>query len=285
MHATLPRVISTIIALVLAALPIAAQDTNRNIQFGMPKKVKAFDNPKLEDHVIARDQYVLSYNGEKNIPNWVSWNLIKADIGNASRGAFEIDKALPKGFPKVAESVYTATGFDRGHMCPSKDRSDTEGNNDATFFMTNIIPQAPKNNQGAWERIESYWRDLAKKGNDLHIVCGPHGVGGERRLGRMDELSKGKIHVTVPAKTWKVIMVLPKGKTAPTTRTRMIAVIVPNDQSVTEEWADYRVSVRDVEKLTGYQFFPGLASDVASAIKERADTERIVQTPRPSTKK
>src|SRR5258708_3215089 len=66
----------------LVALPIGAQETNRNIRFGAPKHAaRQFKEPKLEDHVITRDQYVLSYNGKLNTPNWVSWQLVKSDIG------------------------------------------------------------------------------------------------------------------------------------------------------------------------------------------------------------
>jgi endonuclease G, mitochondrial len=268
-------------ALVVLVAPSAAQEKNRNIRFGAPKKIEPFDDPKREDFVITRDEYVLSYNGRKNIPNWVSWNLVKSDIGTASRGAFESDPALPKRFDRVVLDTYTGTGFDRGHMCPSKDRSATNEHNDATFYMTNIIPQAPDNNQKGWERLESYCRDLVKKGNTLHIVCGPHGVRGEGKFGRRDVIRRGKVEVTVPAKTWKVIMVIPKGKVIPTPNTRMIAVIMPNDQTVTDDWGKYRVSVNEVEKLTGYQLFPSVPAGVALAIKATVDDERIVQTPRP----
>jgi endonuclease G len=272
---------SIVVAVLFLAAPAAAQEKNRNVQFGAPKKIQPFDDPKRENFVITRDEYVLSYNGRKNLPNWVSWNLIQSDIGNVSRGAFEPDPALPRNFDQIIVSTYAGSGFDRGHMCPSKDRSRTEKSNDATFFTTNIIPQAPENNQKGWERIESYCRDLAKKGNSLHIVCGPQGTRGEGKSGRLEVIRRGKIEVTVPAKTWKVIMVLPKGKAVPNRDTRIIAVIMPNDQSVTDDWGKYRVSVRDVEKLTGYQFFPNIPNEVAVAIKATADDERIIQTPRP----
>lgn len=279
---TFPRLLSLLALLALPIVVSAQPPANRNIAGGMPTKIKPFADPTTEDYVIKREQYVLSYNGKKNIPNWVSWNLTKSDIGNASRGSFEPDPLLPRSFPNVTHGTYIDSGFDRGHMCPSKDRSNTDADNDATFFMTNIIPQAPKNNQGAWERLESYCRDQVKKGHELHIVCGPYGVGGEGKNGFMKSIDKGKIHVTVPAKTWKVILVLAQGRTTPDLRTRPIAVIIPNDQTVTEDWSKYRVSIRDVEKLTGYRFYPRLNKEVAAAIMGRVDDERIIVTPRPN---
>ena len=69
--------------------------------------------------------------------------------------------------------------FDRGHLVPAKDRSTSDEDNDAVFFMTNIVPQSPKCNQGAWERFERYCRALADNGKELYIATGPHGIGGE----------------------------------------------------------------------------------------------------------
>src|SRR5262245_42761935 len=83
-------------ALLFLVLPIAAQD---NTRFGKPKKDKAspFAKPSLEDHLIdKRPQYTVSYNGKKNTPNWVSWNLRKRDIGDVKRGDnWKQDKTLP----------------------------------------------------------------------------------------------------------------------------------------------------------------------------------------------
>src|SRR5207248_2997879 len=131
---------------------------------------------------------------------------------------------------------------DRGHMCPAKDRSATQEACDATFHMTNVVPQSPAANQKGWERLESYCRDLTKSGHELHIVCGPHGVGGTGKNGYREEIGKDRLKVTVPAKLWKVILVLPHEGAEPRRNTRVIAVVMPNDQTVDFDWPKYRVS-------------------------------------------
>jgi endonuclease G len=198
--------------------------------YGLPSPAKA-DSAHRDDYLVARPQYVLSYNAKTRTPNWVSWSLRKDDIGKAKRGAFEPDPRLPTDFAKVSTHVYDGSGFDRGHMCPAQDRSSRQEDMDATFYTTNIIPQSPNSNQHAWERLESYCRTLAKE-HVLHICCGPHGVGGEGKNGRMEEIGKGKVTVIVPAKIWKVVLVLPSEDAEPRRNTRAIAVIMPNDQSV-----------------------------------------------------
>src|SRR5205085_919437 len=100
----------------------------------------------------------------------------KDDLGKADRqDDFRPNKSLPAGWYQVSKKSYAGTGFDKGHMCNSKDRTSTPEDNSATFLMTNMVPQSPNNNQKAWERLESYCRDLATQGKELYIVCGPAG--------------------------------------------------------------------------------------------------------------
>jgi endonuclease G len=71
------------LALLLAA-PLAAQEANRNVRFGLPGPAKAEPSSR-EAFLIARPQYVLSYNAEKKIPNWVCWELKASESGSAAR--------------------------------------------------------------------------------------------------------------------------------------------------------------------------------------------------------
>jgi endonuclease G len=266
--------------LFLALSPALAQDPGRNVRFGMPSPARA-DPGHREDFLIERPQYVLSYNARTRTPNWVSWCLRRGDIGNAARSAFEPDPDLPRGFARVTSHAYDGSGFDRGHMCPAKDRSASAADCAATFYMTNVVPQSPHSNQKAWERLESYCRDLAKRGSELHIVCGPHGVGGSGKNGPRDEIGKGRTEVTVSAKLWKVIVVLPHEGAEPRKNTRVIAVIMPNDQSVVFDWTRYRVAPREIEKMTGYTFFRAMPEPVASALREHLDEVEVhVSAPR-----
>jgi endonuclease G, mitochondrial len=287
MPTSLKRHWMPLLALFLAAwcaaadpLPRSAQDPARNVRFGLPSPARP-DPAQREDYLIPRPQYTLSYNAKTKRANWVSWALTKADIGHASRGPFTPDPLLPKGFTRITSQVYNNSGFDRGHMCPAKDRSATQEDCDATFRMTNVVPQSPASNQKGWERLESYCRDLALRGHELDIVCGPHGVGGEGKLGRRDEIGRGRMRVTVPHELWKVILVLPHEGAEPRKNTRVIAVIMPNDQSVDFNWAKYRVSAAAVEKLTGYTFFRNVPEDVAAALKDNVDDVEVrVKSPR-----
>ena len=249
---------------------------NRNVRYGMPGEARADPKRSPDAYLIERPQYVMSYSDKRKTPNWVAWQLVSKDVGRVARGSFEEDPDLPRGFQRVQFATYIGSGFDRGHMCPSKDRSATAMDNDAVFWMTNIVPQSPACNQHGWERLETYCRDLAFKGKELYIVCGPHGVGGIDDRGKKKlTIGRAAPFVTVPASVWKVILVLDKGSN-PSPKSRAIAVWMPNDNTVTDEWPKYRVSVAEVEKKTGLKFFPLVPPDVTRALKEKVDDVKVV---------
>jgi endonuclease G len=225
------------------------------------------------NYLMQKPQYALSYHRDRGIPNWVSWHLTPQWLGTTPRqDDFREDPTLPAGWFRVQDSSYSGSGFDRGHHCPSGDRTNTVPDNSATFLMTNMMPQAPANNQGPWAQLEEYSRTLVDAGNELYIIMGGQGQGGVGSNGAASTIAGG--NVTVPAFTWKVIIVLPNGvddvnRVFKTTRT--IAVIMPNTQSVNPDWKTYRTSVDAVERLTGYNFFSNVRPQMQRIIESRVD--------------
>jgi endonuclease G, mitochondrial len=58
-------------------------------------------------------------------------------------------------------------------------------------------------------------------------------------------------------------------------------VIMPNDRSVPQDnWWRYRVSVKEVEELTGYTFFDKVPAQLINPLKEEVDSEFIPVIPR-----
>ena len=152
-------------------------------------------------------------------------------------------------------------------MTPAADRDNTPQNVSATFLMTNILPQAPDNNQGPWAQLENYSRSLVEQGKELYITAG--GYGYQRSIG------KGTVKISVPDRVWKVIIVMDKpGLTAKdvTVNTRVIAIDMPNVQGIKDvDWRKYRVSVDLVEERTGYNFLTNVPDAVQVHIEEKVD--------------
>ena len=241
-----------------------------HLSLGNPTDAAA-DVATPDNYLMLKDQYALSYNRAKGTPNWVSWELSTDWLGDTDRSDdFRPDPVLPAEWYHVTTADYTNSGFDRGHVCPSADRTRNAADNSSTFLMTNMIPQAPQLNREPWARFEDYCRELAKKGYRLYIVAGVYGVGGEGSNGPLDSI-KGKI--SVPGHNYKVIVAVPKGGQAADVgaATPVIALDFPNVVSLVDNksWGGFVTTARDIEKAAGVRLFTDLPEKVRAGLLDQ----------------
>lgn len=228
------------------------------------------------NYLLIKPYFALSYNDAKGGPNWVSWRVTPQDVGDAPRKqTFDPDVALPPGYHRIQHRDYTGSGFDRGHMCPKGDRDATPQSSNATFVMSNIIPQAPQVNQKAWARLEDLTRRMVERGNHAYVISGQVGQGGTGLNGPATTIANGRVNV--PAECWKVIVFTPGGEASDdlseiNAKTRVVCVLMPNRQDVSEDWKAYRCTAAEIETKTGYRFFDTLPTDVAQALRTQRDT-------------
>ena len=233
----------------------------RHLTLGNPSNATS-ERSNGENYLMVKPQYVLSYNRRHGIPNWVSWSLDASWLGEVERqDDFRPDDTLPQGWDQVTPRDYTRSGYDRGHMAPSGDRTNTVANNSATFLMTNIVPQAPNLNRGPWVDLENDCRAWVDQGKVLYIMAGGYG--------EQAAIADGK--VVPPRQLWKVVVVLdPPAQTAAavTTQTRVIAVDMPN-QAIerSTDWSEFTVSVDQLEAATGYDFLSEVPDSVQEVIE------------------
>jgi endonuclease G, mitochondrial len=251
---------------------VASRDDN----LGLGNPSNAVSNTSSSDNfLMVKNAYTLSYNKNKGTANWVSWHLSTAWKGETARqNDFRPDPSLPNNWYEVNPRDYTDTGFDRGHLCPSDDRDGGLEDNQETFFMTNMTPQAPDQNRGIWKILEEYGRILTQQGNEVYIIAGTIGEGGTGANGFARTIGKNN-NITVPASLWKIIVVLPIGQNDVqriNENTRIIAVNIPNQNSVgADSWKKYRVSVDELESLTGFDFLSNVSADIQAVIESRVD--------------
>jgi len=248
-----------------------------HLAMGNPSNAGTSDE---SNYLLDKPQFVVAYIRSKGTANWVSWHLSMAWKGTAVRkDDFKPDDTLPSSWYKIKTTDYTNSGFDRGHLCPSDDRDFSQEDNDMTFLMTNIIPQSPSLNRGMWSALEDYCRKVAAAGNELYIVAGVLDQGGSGSNGGTTKtLADGKI--TVPAYVWKMILILPVGNndvSRVNENSRVIAVNIPNKQSLTGGWGDYRLNVDDLEVLTGYDFLSNVPGEIQKVLERRKDSEPTVK--------
>ncbi len=243
-----------------------------HLALGNPSGAVA-DAAQYGNYLLVKPQYTLSYHRDRGTPNWVSWHLSSAWLGAAARqDDFRPDNTLPAGWYQVSSSSYSGSGFDRGHHCPSADRTGSVADNSATFLMSNMLPQAPRNNQQTWANLENYTRTLVNSGYEVYVIMGSYGKGGTGSAGYAATLNGGK--VTVPTRIWKVLVVLPNGTgdaARVTSSTRVIAVDTPNDNGVSPNWGSYRTSVDALEAATGYDLLSAVAPGVQASLEAKID--------------
>jgi endonuclease G len=246
---------------------------DNNLALGNPSGAVA-STAYPTNYLLTKTQYTMSYNRDQGKPNWVSWHLSSAWLGSTARqDNFAADATLPSGWYQVKATDYSGSGFDRGHNCPSADRTGSVADNSATFLMSNMMPQAPQNNQQTWAGLENYARTLVNAGNELYIICGSYGKGGTGSNGYYTTVAGG--NVTVPANCWKVIVVLPNGSSDVsriTTSTRVIAINTPNNNSLSTSWGTYRTSVDAIEAATGYDLLSAIPASIQSTLEARTDS-------------
>jgi DNA/RNA endonuclease G (NUC1) len=231
------------------------------------------------NYLIERPQYAMDYSDTLREPNWVSWNLTSNDVGGSGRSDdFFVDTSLPAGFYQVLTTDYSGSGYDRGHMCPSADRTISRADNDVTFFMSNMVPQTPDNNRGIWANFETYCRTLASAGNEVLITTGTSGFAG----------STVPSGVAIPGYTWKVVVVVPLGPGSAVDRIiaagasaiRVIAIKVPNISGISgTPWQNFVTSAAQIQADTGFTFFTALPGAIASALRPVVDGSSPVGSP------
>ena len=221
----------------------------QHMPWGLP-----YDSDTSDDFLIFRSQYILSYNTLKGGPNWVMWYLHPEDYGTAGRhsGNFMPDPLLPDSLFIALHRDFTHSGFDRGHMVRSHERTATRAHNLSTFFMTNILPQTPDLNRGVWLDFERHCENLClKESRHLLIVAG--GVYQTPRSLSSQEA------ILIPDSLFKLVYSLPLSVSfhEPDTSLRVYAVMMPNTQGIRRDpWTKYARPPASLSERSGYTLFP-----------------------------
>lgn len=139
--------------------------------------VQAFSpgRPDESDSLIRlqKSRFLVYYNIDRNCPALVVWALSKSDLGHHRRPAgqsFLTDHACPR--PRAKSSDFIRTGYQRGHLCPSADRSASVELMRATFVMSNVAPMCPDLNMQGFAQAEEHSRALAWANHRCLLMAG-----------------------------------------------------------------------------------------------------------------
>ena len=197
--------------------------------------------------IVKKEHYALSYVEKFEQAEWVAYELTKKSIQapNIKRtGDFRRDRDVRTG--SADREDYRGSGYDRGHLTPAGDMAFSRESMSSTFLMSNISPQVRAFNGGVWRELEENVRNWAYESDKIYVVSGP-----VLTEPAMDYIGDNK--VAVPSRYFKVILDNQKPDI------KAIAFLMPNE--VTQKHLkEFVVSIDEVEKVTGLDFFHELLS-------------------------
>lgn len=199
---------------------------------------------------ISRTACNLLYNGSTRTAYWVYECVSKGDLEkNCSRKnvQFKEDPDIPKIVRSTLED-YKKSGFDRGHLAPSADRTYDCGVLQEVFYLSNMSPQLHSFNSGHWKRLEGYVRSLTNEYDKVHVFSIPLYLPrqeGDKKYVHYQVI--GENNVAVPTHFAKVIFAGDK----------TFAFILPHENIDSKiPLDDFRVTLQDIEKASGFVFLP-----------------------------
>ncbi len=214
--------------------------------------------PSYSAGKVVKEKYILKYHEQHEQAEWVYYVLTPEFVdGNAKRrNDFRVDPDVKTGSATLAD--YRGSGYDRGHLCPAAAMKLNAKAMSETFFMSNMSPQKPYFNRGIWKHLEAQVRSWVRIEKKLYVVTGPVF---KDNLGTI-----GRNKVTVPGYYYKVVY-------DPTGSKKMIGFIMRNEKS-DKPIKSFAVSVDEVEKVTGIDFFPGLNDELEDRLERESEISK-----------
>jgi len=220
------------------------------------KAYKEFDSSFLPQsttgNIVKHNFYTLSYAEKHEQAEWVAYELQKNQVvkGNFKRPYFVEDRKVKTNSADWRN--YKKSGYDKGHLCPAGDRNFDYNAFHETFLTSNISPQNHEFNRGIWNKLEQQTRYWAKKYDGVYVITG----------GILKENLKtiGEERISVPEMYYKIIVDNSNGNY------KAIAFLIPNKNS-NQSFYKYVVTIDEIEKLTGIDFFPNLRDVVEGPLE------------------
>lgn len=205
------------------------------------------------DTVIIHTGFSLLYNEKYEQAKWVAYELTKVETYKVAERTNRFIIDLKVSTHTANNKDYKSSGYDKGHLAPAGDMSWSAQSMYESFYFSNISPQVPAFNRGIWKKLEELVRLWAIENEAIYIITGPI-------IGN-NPSTIGANKVAVPDYYFKVIL----DYTYPSIKG--IGFILPNAGSQ-EKLQYFALSIDEVEKITGIDFFPLIPDEQENNIEK-----------------
>lgn len=208
------------------------------------------------NEIIYHAFFTLSYSEKYEQSEWVAYELRKDQLShsNFKRPYFIDDPEVATG--SASYRNYKKSGYDKGHLCPAGDRKFSKKAFEETFYTSNISPQLNEFNAGIWNTLEGKTRYWAEKYDGIYVITGGVLCDNLETIGDED--------VAVPKYFYKILLDKSRNDY------KVIAFLLPHKASKKPLY-DFVVSVDEIEKITGIDFFPNLSNDIENNLEKKSD--------------
>lgn len=244
----------------------------------IPEGMDAFTHSMTVGSVSTRN-YSFLWDYDNLVAPWVAYPLCVWNMsGKAGRtDAWALDPLLPANKQPVLTRGFSegnAGWFARGHQIASADRQTSYSSNAMTFYGTNMTPRINKGfNADIWANLEGKVRSWAGRSDTLYVVtgCVIDYKDGETVKYAVDNYGK---KVTVPTAYYKVVLRYMKNSTVGYSGYSACAVWLDHKVYSTKNIdSKYSMSVKDLEKKVGMDFFVNLPAVVGEEMAAKIESE------------
>lgn len=210
--------------------------------------------------------YTVFYDTSMMTPLWTAYPLESGHmVSNPRPASWSYNPNIDTQYQiKVTDGSYANSTYSRGHMCPNGSRNGNATMQTQTFYVTNQVPQIQNSfNSGIWSSLEGAVQSVAKtKNEEIYVVTGvAFNKEGETHTINYTSPSKDKSQkAPIPNYFYKLVL---RVKISGTTVTDAVCVAFWFEhKTYSDSYANYTVSVDQVEAWTGFDFFVNLPSDI-----------------------
>jgi DNA/RNA endonuclease G (NUC1) len=209
------------------ALPLIVEQASiaerRHLPWGLPRI-----NKPSEDYILLHQEWWIGgYDRKLKVPNWVAYRLEGADLTRLRRkDCWRPDPRLGRQDTATRED-FVGNNYDRGHLVPRSDMTQSEFAAASVYIYTNIAPQRPMFNRRTWLILEQMVRGWAEHYGHIYVVSGSvfdwNNDGQPDHEDSMKTIGPGNI--AVPSHYFKIIV-----RTESGLPTSILAVLLSNKE-------------------------------------------------------